>query len=309
MTIEDLNREPHFAECYTSHKVFERLSAIQDFYDTINMTSSSCTDMPLTSNIGKTLCVLFSSIKGTIESIFILLKHGHCNDAFALIRKYSDAIIIDTYKSILIKETYAQFFNDVSWEVIVKNKVSEWIEAKSPLMDMHPKKEFQEIKKAFPQLMDILDLKSKKNKPPKLDYVNPDSEEEQPLYCKIRSFCNDNVHYNSFGAFLWNDPDFLRCHIDISLKLLNNVYSCMTFLSSMHFAFLYELHPEYFMAADYIDYLERGEQPPLGSEYWVAPGLQDFFTRVVYPYNNNKLGKYLISLDKMNLTNGTEQDK
>lgn len=294
MTIEDLNKEPHFAECYTSHKVFERLSAIQDFYETIDMTSSSCTEMPLTSNVGKTQCVLFPSIKGTIESISILLKHGHCNDAFALIRKYSDAIVIDTYKTILIKETYTQFFNDVSWEIIVKNKVSEWMKSKSPLMDEHPQKEFKKIKNTFPKLMAILNL-------------NP--KDDNSLYSKIRLLCNDNVHYNSFHTFLWNDPDFLRYHIKTSLKLLNNAYSCVTFLSSLHFAFLYELHPEYFMAADYIDYLERGEQPPLGSEYWVAPGLQDFFTRVVYPYNNNKLGKYLISLDKMNLTNVTKQDK
>ena len=116
------------------------------------------------------------------------------------------------------------------------------------------------------------------------------------------------MHYNSFHIFLWNDSNYLKRNTETTIKLLNNVYACLTFLSSMHFAFLYEYHPEYFMSSDYVDYLDFGEQPPTGAERWVAPYLNKFFSTVVYTHNK-ELGDYLISLDLMDLINDTEQDK
>ena len=82
----------------------------------------------------------------------------------------------------------------------------------------------------------------------------------------------------------------------------------MKFLVSMHFSFIYELHPEYFSSSDYCDCLEEGLTPEEGSQYWVAPIFNSFFSEIVYKYNS-ELGDYLISLNLMQLTNGTEQDK
>ena len=294
MTLDDLEKEPLFAEWYTSHKVFERLSAIKNFYTVIFNRSFGFIETPLTKNFINTKCVLYPSIEGTIDSINILLNNGHINDAFALIRKYSDAIVLDIYKSIIIKETYEQFFNDVSWEVIANNKVSDWINAKSPLMAEHPQEEMKKIASTFPNIVSIMKLNPKKD--------------DNCLYNKIRNLCNDNMHYNSFHIFLWNDSNYLKGNTKTTIKLLNNVYACLTFLSSMHFAFLYEYHPEYFMSSDYVDYLDFGEQPPTGAERWVAPYLNEFFSKVVYTHNK-ELGDYLISLDLMDLINGTEQDK
>lgn len=292
MTIEDLENEPLFADWYTSHKVFERLSNIQQFYDVIFDRSMGFIETPITKNFLNTQSVLFPSINGTIHAISILLNNGHINDAFALIRKYSDAIVIDTYKSIIIKETREKFYLEVSWESIANNKVSDWINSKSPLIEEHSKKELKKIAATFPEIFSIM-------------HLNPN--EKNSLYQKIRNLCNDNIHYNSFDVFLWNDPDFLNRHKDTAIKLLNNVYSCITFLSSMHFAFLYEYHPEYFMSIDYVDYLDFGETPPVGSERWVAPFFQEFFSKVIYSHNK-QLGQYLISLDLMDLKYGTEQD-
>lgn len=291
MTLENLDKELCFAEWYTSHKVFERLSAIKDFYETIDMTSSGCVEMPLTNNVGRTYCVLFPSIKGTIDSISILLRHGHCNDAFALIRKYNDAIYLDIYKSILINETYEQLFEDdnVSWNIIVKNKVCQWINSESPLKERNTIDDFVKVNTTFKKIIEILEI---------------DSKDKKSLYKKLRNSCNENMHYNSFQEFQWNDPDFLKRNKEKTLIKLNNLYRNVTFLSSLHFALLYELHPEYFMAYNRV----VEEQPALDSEYWVASGLQDFFNKVVYPFNN-KLGEYLISLGTMNLKYDKEQDK
>lgn len=293
MTIEDIEKEPILGEWYTSHKVFKRLSEIKEFYEVIHDRSCGFIEAPITKNFINTQCVLYPSLEGTIHSITLLIENGHINDAFALMRKYSDAIIIDTYKTIIIKETYDQFFNDVSWESIANNKVSNWINSNSPLMEEHPVKELKRIAQIFPEIVTIMNL-------------NP--KDSNSLYVRIRSLCNDNMHYNNFSNFLWNDSNYWNYDKKFAIRLLNNAYSCITFLASMHFSFLYVSHPEYFMSSDYIDYLDFGETPPEGAERWITPYLQDFFTNVVYPYNK-KLGDYLISLDSMNLNNGTEQNK
>lgn len=293
MIIESIKKEPVFGEWYTSHKVFKRLSEIEKFYEVVHDRSCGFIETPITKNFINTQCVLYPSLEGTIHSITLLIENGHINDAFALMRKYCDALIIDTYKSILIKETYNQLSNDVSWESIANNKVSNWINSNSPLMENRPVNELKRIAQTFPEIFSIMNL-------------NP--KDSNSLYARIRSLCNDNMHYNNFLNFLWNDPNYLNYDRTSAIYLLNKVYSCITFLASMHFSFLYVYHPEYFMSIDYVDYLDFGEMPPEGAERWIAPYLQDFFTNVVYP-QNKKLGDYLISLDSMDLIYGTEKDK
>jgi len=186
MTLDDIEKEPIFGEWYTSHKVFERLSAILRFYEVIFDRSFGFIETPITKNFINTQCVLYPSINGTIHSILVLLNNGHINDAFALIRKYSDAIVIDTYKSIIVKATYDKFFNDVSWESIANNKVSDWINSKSPLMEERPVKELKKIADTFPRIVSLM-------------HLNP--KDANSLYAKIRNLCNDNMHYNSFDVF------------------------------------------------------------------------------------------------------------
>ena len=38
------------------------------------------------------------------------------------------------------------------------------------------------------------------------------------------------------------------------------------------------------MASDYMDYVEMGENPPEGSEAWIAPFAQDAFDKVIKPH-------------------------
>ena len=298
MTIEDIENEldnpiypRSLGEWYDKHKVFNRLDEILDFYRSLSYSSSKSTDILATGKVMNIQSSIYQSIAGTMESIKLLLQNGRCNDAFTLIRKYSDAIVIDTYTSILIKETYKKYFNDkADWESIINNKIRRWSASKTPLMEEYPKKELQHILTTFSAISKILKLSPKT---------------KESLYSKIRDICNDNVHYNSFKNFLWNDVDYIDYNRDIAIILLNNVYTCITFLVSLHFSFIYESHPEYFASSDYGDYLEFGEQPIEGCERWIAPIFQIFFNNVVYSYNQ-KIGEYLISLNLMDLYHGTE---
>lgn len=295
MTLEDLdnNISPRpLGEWYNKHKIFNRLNEILDFYDSIFYPSCNFSDILVSGKYTNTQSSIYKSIKGTIESIKLLFKNGRCNDAFTLIRKYSDAIVIDTYISILIKETEEKFFKDeADLKSITNNRIRQWICSETPLMEEHPTKELQRISKTFPTIFKILKL---------------DPKVKDSLYNQIRNICNDNVHYNGFKNVLWNDIDYIDINRDIAIVLLNNAYTCITFLVALHFSFIYESHPEYFASSDYGDYLDYGKEPPKGCERWVCPVFQSFFENVIYLYNP-ELGEYLISLDQMDLHRASEQ--
>ena len=46
---------------------------------------------------------VFSSIKGTLSSINMILKDGRINDSWTLLRKYHDSIIINIYSCLFLK--------------------------------------------------------------------------------------------------------------------------------------------------------------------------------------------------------------
>lgn len=300
MTIEDIDNElanpkyPRtFGKWYDENKLFGRLDEINEFYHCINFSSSNFSDHNYTGRLGNTHSSIYEGIKGTIESIKLLFQNGRINDGFTLIRKYSDAIVIDTYAAVVLKDVEANINLETNWCTLSDNIVNKWIKSQSSILSRNPGKELKKILETFPKISEILKLHPKN---------------QNSLYERIRDLCNDNVHYNGFKNFLYNDIDFNNYNRENTIILLNNAYVCITFLVSLHFAFIYELHPEYFSSTDYCDYLDMGEQPPADSQYWVAPIFNAFFSNVVYKYNS-KLGDYILSLQLMQLSNDTEQTK
>lgn len=300
MTIEDFERElanpryPRaFGKWYDEHKLFSRLDEISGFYHHIDYSSFGFVDGLCTEYLGNFHGAIYKGIEGTIESMKLLFQNGRINDGFTLMRKYSDAIVIDTYAAIVLNDIETNFDVETWWDKISNNIVKKWVESQSAILPRNPGKELKKILNTFPKVSEIL----------KLDPKIKDS-----LYEKIREICNDNVHYNGFRNFLYNDINVLKFNHKSALVLLDNAYVCITFLVSLHFSFTYELHPEYFSSSDYADYLMMGMRPPEDSQYWVAPVLNTFFSDVIYKYNS-KLGDYLLSLNLMQLSNGTEQTK
>lgn len=276
---------PHQIDWYANHIVFRQLEAISDFYDVLSTTSLKCIDHIISTKIICAPSIIFTSLRNSVKSIISLLNLGHFNDAFALVRKYSDAIVIDTYKAIIIKNNKYNESQNALFE-----KLKNWFDSSGQLMSEHPQKEFHLIKSTFPQIVKILKL---------------DPSEKDSLNKRIRDFCNDNLHYNTFDNFSFNDTSCALREQRYITELLNSMSKCMIFLSSVHFAFLYELTTEFFLADDYIDYLDCGLTPPQGAERWVEPALNDFFSKILYP-NYPELGKYLISLNFMDLKIGNE---
>lgn len=299
MIIENLDNELNnpkyprtFGKWYDENKLFSRLDEIKEFYHRINFSSSNFSDLIYTGRLRNAHSSIYGGIKGTIESIKLLFQNGRINDGFTLIRKYSDAIVIDTYAAIVLKDIEDNVNLETDWRTLSNNIVNKWIKSQSSILPINPGRELRKILDTFPKVSEILKLHPKNR---------------NSLYEKIRDLCNDNVHYNRFKNFLYNDIDFNNYDRKNTIILLKNAYVCMTFLVSLHFAFIYELHPEYFSSSDYCDYLDV-RKPPADSQYWVAPIFNTFFSNVVYKYNS-KLGDYILSLQLMQLSNGTEQTK
>ena len=110
---------------YQKHHVFSELDKYIDFYESLSWSVSSfgTTGTNAVINIDT---YIFSSIKGTLESIQQILKNGRINDAYALLRKYHDSAIINIYSNLYLDD-------HVSIEHFIVDKVNNWLKGEDKL--------------------------------------------------------------------------------------------------------------------------------------------------------------------------------
>ena len=90
-------------ETYLKHKVFDELKYMMEFYDSLSMSCYSFVSTG-TQGIINYASYVYSAIEGTLDSISTLLTKGRINDAYALIRKLFDDILIDVIKDVSEEE-------------------------------------------------------------------------------------------------------------------------------------------------------------------------------------------------------------
>ena len=191
---------------YQGHKIFQDLGRYIDFYNSWAFSTFSFVTQGTTSivNIDS---YIFSSIKGTLSSIDMILKNGRINDSWALLRKYHDSIIINIYSCLFLKDNF-------SINNFVVEKINDWLHGKASLP------EFRIMSQYIRSHDDLSELNG-------LIYETDDR------YKKIRNRCNDNTHYNFFKNMLLNDNE---TYILIDCWLIYEI-----FLSFIHLTyFLYE---------------------------------------------------------------------
>lgn len=240
-------------ENYTNHNIFKKLNSYIKFYDSLSELI-----MPL-GTIGVNAIVnidtyVYSSISATLQSIRMLLADGKINDAFALLRKYYDATIINIYTNLLLIDNY-------SIENYKVEKIREWLEAKTKLPDYRLMVEY--IRKSDR-------LKS-------ITYLLRSDDR----YKNIRELCNNHTHYNFFKYILLNDN---QIYLKNRIQTLDNFLYSLHNIFTQHMAYTFYLNDHYMMSGDYIDHLECGEEPPADSQYWVATFIQNMFNAEIMPY-------------------------
>lgn len=257
MTIEH-----KMSEAYLKHKVFDDLKYMMEFYDSISMNCNNFVPTSTHSSINYVLYV-YTSIEGTLDSIYTLLTKGRINDAYTLIRKLFDDILLEIYKDVTFKEKF-------SLDNFIVEEVNEWIQGKHRI----PKTE--KILKYLQQSEKTKDL--------------------YPLFGwdtylkKNREMLDDSVHSNRFHLMLLNCN---TVYIENRDRHLKNCEIVLNQLFLLHLSFIFHLNPQYLMASTYLEYMEMGFTPPEGCQDWIATFAQEAFDKVIKPHK--AIANYILS--------------
>ncbi|MFW5490155.1 MAG: hypothetical protein ACNI3A_17325 [Desulfovibrio sp.] len=232
---------------YKNHQVFYDLEKYTVFYKQWALSVFRWVS-PGTQSIANIDSYTFSSLAGTIDSIHKTLKNGRINDAWALVRKYSDSVIINIYSNIYLDHHF-------SVENLVVDQINNWINGHSKLPG---------IKDMSQYILQCSDMKK----------ANEVLIGSYKTYKAIRDRCNDHLHYNYYKHILLNDNEI---YIEKRCSLLDQVMHDIKYLFFLHFSYISYIKEHYLSSNDYVDYLEFGEIPPENSQYWVAPFIQEMF--------------------------------
>lgn len=196
---------------------------------------------------------VFGSIKGTLESIGLVLGAGRINDAFALLRKYYDSAIINIYSNLYLQDHFGL-------QNFVVRQIDDWVNGRKGLPEFKQMVQYIQSSKKLAAITALLEKDGDKT------------------YRELRNRCNDHAHYNFFMAMQLNDPKVFVKARDAAFEQFT---ADLAQVFIMHVAYLFLLNGGYMRSSDYIDSLDCGMKPEEGSEYFVAPFVQDVFDNVL----------------------------
>jgi hypothetical protein len=238
---------------YTDHKVFVQLAELADFYNSLAYSTIGFSRQGTKAILNLDTNV-FSSLKGTLDSIREILSNGRINDSYALLRKYYDSTIINVYTNLYLHD-------HCNLDNFIVEQIDNWIKGTKTIP------EYRVISK---YIKDSAKLK------PITDLLLKDE-----LYKNVRKRCNDHTHYNYYYNLLLNNNEI---YLPNRVKALDTFSADLIAVFVQHFAYLFYLNDHYMMSTDYVDYLDEDMTPEEGSQYWVSPFIQNAFDKWIKPY-------------------------
>jgi hypothetical protein len=195
---------------YSAHNVFSDIDYYMSFYDKLSMSVLHfCTvGTKAVMNIDT---YVYSSIQGTLESAKHVLKNGRIGDAYALLRKYYDAAIMNVYTNFYLEEEHK----------LIVDKIPNWINGTERPPEVGSALIVDRIQKWLNGTEQLPDYRIMSN------YIRRESSRLKPVnallyvderYKKVRDRCNDSTHYNLFTNVLLNDN---RIYIKDRVKWLD----------------------------------------------------------------------------------------
>lgn len=271
MELSSLDSNAHnLDEKFTEHNVFSQLSDYIDFYNSLSFTTMGFVSSGVVGVVNLNTHV-FSSIKGTVNSIKLVLSNGRINDAYALLRKYYDSTIINIYTNLFVEE-------NSTIENYIVGSIQNWIEGTNKIPDYRVLSQY---------------IRNSDRLKPITEFITKNIH-----YKNIRNRCNDHTHYNYYHNIVYNDN---QVYLENRVKYLGIFSNDLVAVFIQHFAYLFYLMEHYMMATDYVDYLDLGMTPPEGSQYWVAPFIQETFNKWIKPYRPD-IAKVMLERTCMNLS-------
>lgn len=234
----------------TCLKYLDEMREIEHFLDQFGFLSFGRDYIVLEGHVFSLQAVL-TSCELTVGSIVSCCEFGCIADANTLLRKYRDDLFFYLY--ILVWDSNSRI-NKVS-ETIGKmeKNILQWL--KNDLSGLNIRTVMEHI------------LQSEKIKSAAETFQLSSS------YKSIGRRLNDYVHSNGISYYNYNVSSREESTFQNKLeRLLQDIRFVTT-----SFVFLLTLcSPMAIMSNDYIDYLDCGEVPPEGSQYWVAPFILTF---------------------------------
>ncbi|WP_039977682.1 hypothetical protein [Vibrio jasicida] len=236
---------------YVNHQIFDELNYYAQFYEYLSdaVMNFSTTG---TSAIMSIDTYVFMSMKGTIESIKLVLEDGKLNDAYALLRKYYDSVMVNAYTNLYLNDNAGR----VGYYI---TEINDWLHGKKPLPRMPKMSKYLDNSEFLSELNTLLKLDKR--------------------YNGIRDRCNDNMHYNFFALLMLNEG---KIHMKERLHHLEQLRLDVRDVFILNMSYILTIKESYMMSSDYVDHLEVGMTPPEGSQYWVAPFIQDMVTDILF---------------------------
>lgn len=237
-------------------QAFEELDTYIDFYRSLALTT-----FPFATMGTRAACnidsYIFSSMQNTIGSIQTILKEGKINDAYALLRKYSDSSIINIYTNLYL-ETEFTTEKVMARKSALVEKIDDWLMGKAKLPRVGPM-----LKYIYAS--------------PKAAPVESEAFSEAD-YEELRGRCNDHSHYNFYRFVLLNDPEIYVRGREEAVKQFGKDLRDMFI---WHLGYLFYTQGHYMMSSNHIDYLDAGLTPEPDSQHWVAPFVQEIFDHTI----------------------------
>jgi hypothetical protein len=238
-------------ETYKSHPVFVQLSTYAEFYTQLSFSVMGFVSTGIKGLLCNIDTFIYTSMRGTLESIKDILIKGRLNDSYALLRKYFDSVVINIYSDLYLDDNF-------SIENFTVEKINNWLHGKEQLPEYRVMSAYI---RSSAKLAKINDLLYKDN-----------------TYKELRNRCNDHTHYNRYYNLLVNDNTL---YIKNRLSLLDSFSKDLKNIFILHLSYLFYLNDHYMMASDYVDCLDCGLTPEKDSQYYVAPFIQEIFNGVI----------------------------
>lgn len=235
---------------FQAHSVFGDLDSYIGFYEHLARSVFQWVS-PGTNALGNIDSYVFSSIQGTLVSIQAILRDGRINDAYSLLRKYHDSVVINVYSILYLDEHY-------SIDNFVVEQINHWLKGKARLPEFRVMSRYI---RSSPRVASITAV------------LYSDGR-----YKLLRDRCNDHTHYNFYRNVLLNDNEIC---LPYRGRVLDEFAADLRDLVVLHLAYLFCARQHYMMASDYVDCLECGYTPVPNSQYWVAPYIQQAFDEIL----------------------------
>ena len=260
------------------------LDDLGGFYDALSTNSCSLVYGLLVTGRVSIDTAMYTSIQGTIESIKFLIYAGRLGDAFALVRKYADAVFVNAYLYTLLARTEDTYLTpeETLEDIALEADIHSWSCERWVL--------FYKLDKVYRALMQV---------DSRLGELLGINQNGMSADTGSRQHCNDSIHYNSWESFAINDYFYLRMS-QKGVELLDELYAIMLDHFILHFSYTYIQRPMLYRSSYYEDCLDCSETPVEDSQYWVDPVFQEIFDKYIKK-ESGKVADYLVGKKLMDL--------